>query len=112
MNFLGGGSYKSLGGADCVFNSRKVHGSIIIVGTVLYGGGGGASSVVMILIQTVYMLGAKCGFAQSVECAAKNHGSVLRAKIHGFRAHSMDRAYLRAQSTNPWTIHGLHCANN
>ena len=42
---------------------------------------------------------------RGLRCA--NHGSVLRATIQGFCAQSMDRAYLRAQSTNLRTIHGL-----
>ena len=40
-----------------------------------------------------------------LRCA--NHGFVLCTTIHGFRAQSMDRTYLRAQSTNLRTIHGF-----
>ena len=32
--------------------------------------------------------------------------------IHGLRAQSMDRVYLRAQNINSPTSHGLRCANN
>ena len=43
---------------------------------------------ILTLYAGVYMLGAKHGFAQS-----------------------MDRVYLRAQSTNSQTIHGLRCVS-
>ena len=36
----------------------------------------------------------------------------LRCTIHGFRAQSMDCTYIRAQSKNSQIIHGLRCANN
>ena len=51
-----------------------------------------------------YMLGAKYGFAQSTDSAAQTMDPNC--------AQSMDRAYLRVQSTNSWTIHGLRCVNN
>ena len=87
-----------------VYCSRAYYGSIVHVCRVCMHIVNMCVSCTYMYVRTykssVYMLG----------CA--DHGSVLCATIHGFCAQSMDRAYLRVQSINLWTIQGLRCANN
>ena len=58
---------------------------------------------------TIYVVGRKVWISAIHGLRCANHGSVLCATIRGLRAQSMNRAYLRVQSTNSWTIHGLRC---
>ena len=45
-------------------------------------------------------------YTQNISTCA---GVYIMGTKYGLRAHSMDRIYLRAQSTNSRTIHGLRC---
>ena len=55
---------------------------------------------------------AKYGFAQSLDYAAQTLDYAAQTMDPYFARQSMYCAYLREQSTNSRTIHGLHCANN